>query len=62
MSLPEELYSALTTRAATDHESAKLMELIAKVDEALAEPIHFSGIMDTVTLAATQPMTWNAYS
>jgi hypothetical protein len=53
MSVPEELYSALTTRAATDHESAKLLELIAKVDEALAEPIHFSGIMDTVTVAAT---------
>ena len=36
-SLPEELYSALPPCAATNRGSAKLLDLIAKVDEALAE-------------------------
>jgi hypothetical protein len=35
MSLPHELYSVLTACAATDHESAKLLELLTRADEAL---------------------------
>jgi hypothetical protein len=37
MSFPEELFPTLAAHAATDPETARLLELLAKVDEALGE-------------------------
>jgi hypothetical protein len=37
MSLPDELYSVLTTPAAADHESAKLLEQCAEVKDGFCE-------------------------
>ncbi|MBZ5649486.1 MAG: hypothetical protein LAO18_03245 [Acidobacteriia bacterium] len=37
MSLPEEYFPALTTDAARNPESARLLQLLAQVDKALAE-------------------------
>lgn len=52
MPMPQELYSVLTARAATHHESARLLELLAKADEVLARSQKLESVKDSQDLIA----------